>query len=121
MEEGAFVWIEIPATDINRATKFYNQVLDIQLAPAAMGDYQMAMFPNQTAGGAIVQGAQCVPSSDGSIAYLNAGADLATPLAKIEGAGGKVIMEKTLISAEHGYMALFIDTEGNRVGLWSKN
>ncbi|MDX2360880.1 MAG: hypothetical protein QNK23_08745 [Crocinitomicaceae bacterium] len=39
---------------------------------------------------------------------------------RIEGAGGQVVMPKTQISPEIGFMALFTDTEGNRVGLHSQ-
>ena len=40
---------------------------------------------------------------------------------RIEGAGGKVVMPKTQITPEIGYMAFFMDTEGNKVGLHSQN
>ena len=42
-------------------------------------------------------------------------------LAKIEDKGGQIINNKTKISDEHGYYALFKDTCGNYMGLWSKN
>jgi hypothetical protein len=40
-------------------------------------------------------------------------------LDKVEPAGGKILMPKSLISEHWGYMALFEDTEGNRVALHS--
>jgi predicted enzyme related to lactoylglutathione lyase len=51
--------------------------------------------------------------------YLSGGRDLATVLARVEGAGGKILVGKTPITPEYGYFAHFLDTEGNRVGLHS--
>ncbi len=59
------------------------------------------------------------PSTDGVLVYLNGNPDLQIVLDKIEAAGGKIVMPKTEISPEYGYMALFSDTEGNRVALHS--
>ena len=42
-------------------------------------------------------------------------------LDRVEQAGGKIYQEKTEISPEHGFMAVFIDSEGNRVALHSNN
>ncbi len=70
-------------------------------------------------GGALVKHADYRPSATGTVVYLNAGADLALPLGRVETSGGKVITPKTKISDEAGYYALFLDTEGNRVGLHS--
>jgi predicted enzyme related to lactoylglutathione lyase len=50
--------------------------------------------------------------------YLSGGEDLSAPLGRVEAAGGKVVMPKTSIG-EHGFCAMFLDTEGNRVGLHS--
>jgi uncharacterized protein len=60
------------------------------------------------------------PSTDGVIIYLNANPDLQLILNRISGEGGQVIMQKTQIDEETGYMAFFIDTEGNRIGLHSQ-
>jgi len=61
------------------------------------------------------------PSKDGIIIYLNGGDDLSNILNRIEPAGGKVLVPKRQISEKIGYYALFLDTEGNRLGLFSKN
>ena len=58
-------------------------------------------------------------SADGTVLYLNGGDDLQVSLNRVEGAGGHVLIPKTLISPEVGYFAQFLDTEGNRVGLYS--
>ena len=53
--------------------------------------------------------------------YLDCGDDLELPLSKIEDAGGKVLLPKTKNGAngEFGFIAHFIDSEGNRIGLHS--
>jgi len=60
------------------------------------------------------------PSNDGAKIYLNGNPDLANALSKIEAAGGKIVMPKTKISDDIGYMAFFNDTEGNTVALHSQ-
>ncbi len=61
-------------------------------------------------GGAVVAGEGCVPSEVGPLIYLNSGKDLSPVLNRIEGAGGRVVLPKTLINEDAGYFALFIDS-----------
>ena len=70
-------------------------------------------------GGAIASGENFVPTMTGTTVYLDGGNDLSVPLSKVENAGGKVILPKTAIGENRGFIALFIDTEGNKVGLHS--
>lgn len=111
-------WFEIPVLDLDRAIGFYNQIYGFKMERMAVGNYAMAMFPaNNGIGGALVVGPGCVPSEIGSLIYLNAGKDLAPILGRITAAGGRVVMDKTLIDEDTGYFALFIDSEGNRLAL----
>ncbi|MBL7726451.1 MAG: VOC family protein, partial [Dinghuibacter sp.] len=80
--------------------------------PAEMG--------NGKASGALVQGPMHQPSMDGCVIYLNANPAMDEVVARIEGAGGNVLMPKTPISPEIGFMAFFTDTEGNRMALHSQ-
>ncbi len=114
-------WFEIPATDFERAVGFYGTILGIEFENVAMMGTQMALFPTEGAGGAIVKGDDHVPSTNGSTVYLNGGDNLDIPLGKIEGAGGKVLVPKTHIGEGMGYFAMFLDTEGNKVALHSTN
>lgn len=114
-------WFEIPATNFERAIGFYGSIFGIEFHTMEMMGTQMAMFPTEGAGGAIVKGEGYTPSSDGPVVYLNGGDNLDTPLGKVESAGGKVIVPKTHIGDEMGYFAMFIDTEGNKVALHSMN
>jgi hypothetical protein len=54
----------------------------------------------------------------GTTVYLDGGNDLSVPLGRVESAGGTVILPKTSIG-NNGFIALFIDTEGNKIGFHS--
>lgn len=117
----AINWFEIPAKNFERAKAFYEAVLGIEMI-LPFPDMKYAMFPanmqNGEIGGGLVEEEGYEPSQQGALVYLNGGVDLAVPLAKVEAAGGKVIMPKTAIGP-NGFMGRFIDTEGNRVAFHS--
>jgi len=122
--KNAISWFEIPATDLDRATKFYEAIFGITLIPMDMPNIKMRMFPLEDmmgVGGAIVDsGGFHKPSgTDGPLIYLNGNPDLQHVLDKVEAAGGKIFLAKTEISPEYGFMAVIIDSEGNRIGLHS--
>ena len=114
-------WFEIPAYDIDRAVGFYNHVYDVTLQIQDNSGYKMAVFPaDKGIGGAIVMGEGSIPSDKGALVYLNGGKDLDVYLNRVPEAGGRIILKKTFISKEHGYFALFIDSEGNKMAFHSK-
>ena len=118
----AINWFEIPAENFDRAKDFYSNVLACELHTEEVMGTKMGFLPTEgegSVGGAVCAGEMYKPSPDGSVVYLNGGDDLSAPLSRVEGAGGKVIMPKTKISDEIGYMAFFFDTEGNRLALHS--
>ncbi len=120
----AISWFEIPTNDIDRAQKFYETIFDMQMVPLDNPHIQMRLFPLENmmnVGGSITFNKEFYKPSatDGVVVYLNANPDVQIVLDRIEAAGGKIIIPKTQISPEYGYMAMFIDTEGNRVGLHS--
>jgi uncharacterized protein len=123
--KNAVSWFEIPTTDLDRAQKFYEAIFGIDLMPLDLANIKMRMFPveDQRSG---IGGALCYnkdfykPSStEGPLIYLNGNPDVQNVLDKIEAAGGKIMVPKTQISPEYGYMAVFIDSEGNRIALHS--
>lgn len=122
----ALNWFDIPAKDIKRAKTFYGKIFNTELVdtPEVMG-MKMATFPIDTnsgkASGGIVQSDMHKPSTDGAVIYLNANPNIQEVIDRIEPAGGKVVMQKTQITPEIGYMAFFIDSEGNKVGLHGQN
>ena len=114
-------WFEIPAIDFQQAVDFYQFIFGITMQQNITASNAMAYFPTTTGiGGAVVAGSGYVPSDTGSLIYLNGGDDLSLILDKVEQAGGRIIMPKTLITAEAGYFAVFIDSQGNRLALHSK-
>jgi len=116
----AINWFEIPATNLKRAVKFYGDILNAELQPVEGNGFQMAFFPAQDngVGGCVTYGNGNKPNAEGTIVYLNGGDDLGVPLARVEKAGGKIVMPKTSIGA-NGFMAIILDTEGNRVAFHS--
>jgi predicted enzyme related to lactoylglutathione lyase len=123
--ENAINWFEIPTTDIERAAKFYETIFTIKLNPLDMPNIKMRMFPlndmmTQVGGALVDSGGFHKPSAtDGPLVYLNGNPDVQNVLDKVEAAGGKIMVPKTEISPEYGYMAVIIDTEGNRIALHS--
>lgn len=120
----AISWFEIPAQDIDRAQRFYETIFDMQMIPLDMPNLKMRMFPvsdMMNVGGAITYNSEFYQPSltHGPLVYLNGNPDVQRVLDRIEAAGGKIMVPKTQISPEHGYMAVFADTEGNRVALHS--
>jgi uncharacterized protein len=114
--------IEIPVADLKRAIKFYSAILSVNIEEAEMGDVKMGILPSEegTVNVVLAKGADYNPTTDGSVIYLNGGENLQLILNHVEPNGGKVLVPKTEISPEMGYFALFIDVEGNKMGLHSR-
>ncbi len=117
-------WFEIPVTDIGRAKKFYETILDIEMVKRADGNDEAVFFPfnpnvvQATSGritGVLSKTERNSPSINGTLVYINASPSIQTVLDKVEQAGGKIIAPKTQILA--GFIAIIIDSEGNKVGL----
>lgn len=115
--------VEIPTADFSRAVKFYQSVLSVNIEEVDMGETQMGVWSSEegTVNVCLVKGADYNPTTEGTVLYFNAGNDLQPILNKVEQNGGQVIVPKTEIGPEMGFFALFIDTEGNKLGLHSNN
>ncbi|MDG5492067.1 VOC family protein [Psychroserpens sp. SPM9] len=117
-------WFEIPVKDYNRAKQFYSTVMDSKITDHPMPEQNIkyGIFEydedNNGVGGAIIEGEGQNPTSDGATIYLNGGDDLSVALEKVKANGGKITMPKTDIGT-FGFIAQFIDTEGNLVALHS--
>ncbi|MDA3952461.1 MAG: VOC family protein [Bacteroidales bacterium] len=114
-------YFEIPVTDLDRAVKFYSEVFKIELNLMEMPGMKMSMFPGApdkpSATGSLAQGEGFVPSTEGTTVYFFCD-DLSNELKRIEELGGKILNPKTSIG-EMGFIAHFIDSEGNKVALHS--
>lgn len=119
-------WFEIPVSDMDRAKIFYETVFDIKIQVEQFGDTKMGWFPfaenpeARGAGGSLVQNEQFYkPMANGTLVYFSS-PEITYEMRKVEEAGGVVLQEKTLIREDIGYMSLFLDSEGNRIALHSR-
>ncbi len=117
-------WFEIPVKNFNRAKTFYATIYNMDISEMPHPEFKYGMLPysqsDKGIGGAIVEGKGYEPSQIGTLIYLNGGDDLSLPLSKVEKAGGKIVLPKTAIGP-NGFMAHFIDTEGNKMAFHSMN
>lgn len=113
--------VEIPTADFPRAVKFYQTILGVTIQEMEMDGVKLGVLPNDegTVNVVLAKGSDYKPSADGALLYLNAGEDLQPTLDKVGQNGGQVILPKTPISPEMGFFALFLDSEGNKMGLHS--
>lgn len=118
-------WFEIPTTDMARAKNFYENILALELnemqTPAGL---KMAIFPSEEneVGGALTHHPDFYKAGQqGALIYLNANPDLQDVLDRVEEQHhGEIVVPKTQITEEHGYMAVILDSEGNRIALMSQ-
>jgi predicted enzyme related to lactoylglutathione lyase len=116
------VWFEIPVTDMARAKQFYSEVTQSTFTDEDMPDMKMAMFDGSETDtcGMLVEAEGYVPSATGQVIYFGAD-DLSTVLDRAVKQGSEVLVPKTNIGEDKGFFAHFIDSEGNRIGLYSMN
>lgn len=121
MEHYILNWFEIPALDFHRAKRFYETILGIEMQTENLAGIQIGYFPfhNGRPTGCITNDPNLSPSQEGILLYLNGDPDLSLILNKIEDAGGKVLVPKKPVSPEYGFYAVFIDSEGNKIGVQS--
>lgn len=116
-------WFEIYVNDLQKATKFYEAVLQKPLAKldAPNGDIQMMSFPMERdasgATGALVKMDGIQAGGNSTIVYFVTD-DCAVEASRVESAGGKIMKPKFAIGP-HGFIALAFDSEGNLFGLHS--
>ncbi len=119
-------WFEIPVLETQRAKKFYEEILDIQMTTRSFPETgeELTFFPydpnviQATSGritGVLTKSPNRKPSTTGTLIYINAYPEIQIVLDKVVSAGGKIISAKTWIPA--GYIAVIEDTEGNHIGL----
>jgi len=113
------VWFEIPASDLARATKFYETILATSLKAETFGAHELRVFAHDedAASGCLMKGPGFEPGNGGVVAYLNADPSLDAVLARVERAGGRIAVPRTDLPGDMGSFAHIIDSEGNRVGL----
>src|SRR5690348_15525044 len=117
-EKSALSWFEIPAADLNRATRFYQMLVGRELTAATIGSEKLAIFPyaRPGVGGCLIAGNGYAPGTTGTLVYLPVDA-LDAALDRAARAGGKVALGRTALPDGMGFYAHIVDSEGNRVGL----
>ena len=119
-------WVEIPVKDMERAMNFYSEVFQTKLNIDFAGPPKMSFLPfNKDE-----PGSSCTliempefyePSKNyGPLVYFTCN-EMEAVEERITKYGGKVLISRRQISPEHGYMAVFIDSEGNRIALHSQH
>lgn len=125
-QTNVLTWFEIPVIDTERAKKFYETILDIEMTTRLFPETneELTFFPydpkiiQATSGritGVLTKSDTNHPSDKGSLVYINAYPEIQIVLDKVEQNGGKIIVPKTQIPA--GFIAIIIDSEGNKTGL----
>jgi predicted enzyme related to lactoylglutathione lyase len=122
--KNAISWFEIPVIDLGRSQKFYEEIMGITFSKMDLPQLKMRLFPIDDAqgiGGSLVDsgGFHKPSATEGPLIYLNGNPDVQLILSKVEKAGGKIVVPKTQISPEFGYMCVILDTEGNRIAFHS--
>ncbi|MEE1674810.1 VOC family protein [Agarivorans aestuarii] len=118
------VWAEIAVANMDRALAFYTEHFDLTFRRENMGDMDMAILETEdpeAASFGLCQHEMMKPSMDGCTIYLHLSEKLSPLVDKITQSGVQILMPVTGIKdGEHGYFALIVDSEGNKIGLWSK-
>ena len=111
-------WFEIPALDINRAKKFYEILFDTELDKKENAENEYYLLPNaENAGGALIRNEKVIPSPGGVLLYLNMDVDITKAVKRIKKAGGRILKDAEEVEGYPGQFAVFVDSEGNRIGV----
>ncbi|MFT7359751.1 VOC family protein [Parasphingorhabdus sp.] len=120
MAHDQLVWVEIPATDLNRAKAFYESVLEISLIENDDGPQKMHMIPSKgdSMCGHLYEGKPAT-SGDGPTPHFSTRSKLDDAMERIQAAGGEVVSEPIPLPAAAFFYAK--DTEGNSIAIFKFN
>lgn len=132
-------WFEIPARDFHRATVFYSKVFGIKINTVELNGIKHGIFMlnDGQINGAIVDNGD-TEIKGGTVLFFDGSPSLSDVESKIKANGGQILVSKTLIKDEAedgtsilpenfidgsrlGYFAYFLDTEGNKMGLYGSS
>ena len=114
-------WVDIPVSDVERAAKFYRAVLAIEVQVETFGEQQVGVLQHGPGnGGCLVKpmDPSWTPSRNGVLIYLGAEGRIRDAVAQVKAQGGEVLEDVNSIGP-HGFRAVIVDSEGNRVALHS--
>jgi uncharacterized protein len=125
MAADTLCWTDIPVTNLNRAIKFYSAVLGEEVKKLSEGGAEYGLLPHkeQNASGCLCirsdsGGIDNTPSANGPLIYLSVEGRLDDAVEVARANGGKILRPRQQIG-EHGFRAVIIDSEGNRIALHS--
>jgi uncharacterized protein len=123
MSADTLCWTDIPVTNLDRAVKFYSAVLGKEVRRFSDGgaEYGLLAHEEQSASGCLCVrsdsgGVDNRPSANGPLIYLLVEGRLDDAVEAARQNGGKVLRARQQIG-EHGFRAVIIDSEGNRIAL----
>jgi predicted enzyme related to lactoylglutathione lyase len=113
------VWVDVPVADLERANTFYAAVLSVGVHAQEFGGVKFSVIDHHDGnGGCLVLKPEEVASKAGLLVYFNVNGRIRDAVAKVQSGGGKVI-EPVHPIGPHGFRAIILDTEGNRIALHS--
>lgn len=115
------VWVDIPVLDLDRAMRFYGAVLGKPIQKQEYPGMAIGLLPgaDTDVSGCLFAKPDERPSDRGLLVYLNAQGRLDQAIAAVEPNGGKILQPKHPIGP-HGFRAVILDSEGNRIALHSR-
>ena len=115
------VWCDIPVTNLDRAIKFYSALLGKPVTKQMVSKNEFGLLPDADSGvsGCLIVSKEAKPTTDGPLIYFNCEGRLALAIAVVDLNGGRVLQPRHPIGP-HGFRALALDSEGNRIALHSK-
>lgn len=114
-----FVWVDIPVHDLNRAIGFYTALIDAPITREGGPGFFFGLLPHadQGVGGCLVHAPQeHGPAATGPLVYLNVSGRLREAVRAAQEHGGTILQAVHQIG-EHGWRAVILDSEGNRLAL----
>ncbi len=115
------VWIDIPVANLDRAAAFYEAILDIQVYREEFNKIQFGILDHEQGnGGCLIPDESAISADKGILVYMNVDQRIQDAMSKVETHGGKVL-EPVHAIGPHGFRALILDSEGNRLALHSSS
>src|SRR5438270_12509596 len=113
------VWFDIPVADLDRAVRFYRAVLGVGISKETFGDVSLGVFEHNEGNGGCLVLNKAEIAAGGVLIYLNANGRIRDAVSKVVPNGGSVIEDMHAIGP-HGFRAIVLDSEGNRIALHSE-
>jgi len=112
--------IGVTPADLDRAAAFYRAVMGIEVQREKFGDYEFCVLDHRDGnGGCLVKEPSHITGTGGILCYLNANGRIRDAVAQVAKLGGKVV-EPIHAIGPHGFRAVVLDCEGNRLALHSE-